>query len=1338
MADENKRVKPPLDFLDEYVEMDNKGNVKAISADFVTYPLPKDIITRGGEFYAVWDKTEGLWNTSKDFLYKAIDEYVNMLGTPNVKHLYARKSSSKVCDRFNHYCKDVLPEKMINGRALNLNEKLTFKSDKPKREDYASIRLPYDLVKGEHDSFDTIMNTLYDPDEAHKIIWCIGSIFAGESVNLQKFLVLYGPAGAGKSTILNIVEQLFEGYTGTFDAKALGQANNAFSLECFKNNPLVAIQHDGDLSKIIDNTKLNSLVSHETMMVNPKYGKQYPCKFNSFLMLGTNTPVRITDQKSGLLRRLIDCKPSGRKLSAKDYKYHTKQIQFELGAIAYYCKKVYLDNPNAYDDYKPIEMISTTNDFYNFVVDNFNILNKDEVSLASAYNLYKQYNEEGNMEAVSRTKFREELKNYYRAYENNKFYGFITDIFVKKETTKIVEQVDDIPEWLQLKEPSEINVFNEFCKDYPAQYATEKETPISSWDKVTTTLKDINSEVLHYVAVPVNLIVIDFDMKVDGKKSLEANIKSAAKFPKTYAEVSKSGGGLHLHYWYDGDPEELSSIYDEHVEIKVYKGKQALRRKLILCNNEDIAHISTGLPLRKRKETNMLDVFKLEDERHLRNMVEKALRKEIPPYSTATNMDFIRKVTDDAFKDPNIFYDITDLMPEIMNFALNSSNQADKCLKMVPLLKLKKECPAKNQFMEDDPTGTDDDIIFYDVEVFPNLFVVCYMRNHEDATIVSMINPTAEDMKKFMQYKLVGFNNIAYDNSIIYACSLGYTNRELYELSKGIVANEIKPMYQAKHISYTDIYDFASKKQSLKKWEIEMGIRHLELGLPWDKPVPKELWEKVGEYCKNDVYATYKLFHYLRSDWIGRKILADISGLTCNHSTNDHSKEIVFPGFNDRDTNPNLVYTDLKTGQRYYNGTPYESKVDPNVIQAFPDYEYVKGEDGKMHNMHRGRDMSYGGLVRVEEGYYENVYLLDIASMHPTSMEQLDIFGPYTERFNAIKKLRIEIKHKNYDNVAKMFDGKLVKYLDDKESLDGCKQALKMVINPVYGLTSAAFPNRFRDERNINNIVALRGALFMDTLWDEVIKLGYHPIHIKTDSIKIANGDDFIRDFCMDFARKYGYEFEHEATYDKFCIVNKAVYIAHSCYGDHCGEWTATGAQFAVPYVFKTMFSKEDITFEDMCETFSVKKGDIYLDFNEELVDVSDVEKQRDKFTTQIKKGDTSLIADRESLATEINAGHDYKFVGRVGQFTPILPGNKAGELRVIRDLEETKRAAEKPSSVSGADGYRWMESSLVENLGLQNVIDRSFYNKLVDDAREAIGQYVDPDLFCELRPSTT
>lgn len=55
---------------------------------------------------------------------------------------------------------------------------------------------------------------------------------------LQKFMVLYGAAGTGKSTVLNIIQQLFEGYYSVFDAKALGSSSNAFALEAFKDNPL--------------------------------------------------------------------------------------------------------------------------------------------------------------------------------------------------------------------------------------------------------------------------------------------------------------------------------------------------------------------------------------------------------------------------------------------------------------------------------------------------------------------------------------------------------------------------------------------------------------------------------------------------------------------------------------------------------------------------------------------------------------------------------------------------------------------------------------------------------------------------------------------------------------------------------------------------------------------------------------------------------------------------------------------------------------------------------------------------------------------------------------------
>ena len=51
--------------------------------------------------------------------------------------------------------------------------------------------------------------------------------------------------------------------------------------------------------------------------------------------------------------------------------------------------------------------------------------------------------------------------------------------------------------------------------------------------------------------------------------------------------------------------------------------------------------------------------------------------------------------------------------------------------------------------------------------------------------------------------------------------------------------------------------------------------------------------------------------------------------------------------------------------------------------------------------------------------------------------------------------------------------------------------------------------------------------------------------------------------------------YKRQATYDRMCLVNDAVYIAKYKDGTHAGEWTATGTQFQVPYVFKKLFSKE-------------------------------------------------------------------------------------------------------------------------------------------------------------------
>lgn len=386
-----------------------------------------------------------------------------------------------------------------------------------------------------------------------------------------------------------------------------------------------------------------------------------------------------------------------------------------------------------------------------------------------------------------------------------------------------------------------------------------------------------------------------------------------------------------------------------------------------------------------------------------------------------------------------------------------------------------------------------------------------------------------------------------------------------------------------------------------------------------------------------------------------------------------------------------------------------------DIINAFPGYEFV---DGK--NIYRGTDVGKGGYVYAEPGMYGNIALLDVASMHPHSAINLNAFGEYTQHFKDLVDARIAIKRKDFDKARKMFGGKLAPYLDDETTAKNLTQALKIAINSVYGLTSANFDNPFRDIRNKNNIIALRGALFMRTLQDEVQKRGFKVAHIKTDSIKIPDATPEIIEFVMDFGRQYGYEFEHEATYERMCLVNDAVYIAK--YDN--GEWTATGTQFQIPYVFKKLFSKEDILFDDLCETKSVTSS-LYLDMNENLPDVSSLEKELNKVLKN-SPGDENLI---NNLKEEIAKGHNYRFIGKVGRFCPIKPGCGGGLLMREKDG--------KYYSATGAKGYRWLEAEIVSSLDRTDDIDEGHFKEMADAAIDTIKKYGDYEWFVSDAPYT-
>lgn len=905
-----------------------------------------DLLVKGGAFYAVYDERTGLWSQNLQVLSELIDndidKFMETYQAPEGVEVIPQYMQSISNGAWNRYMSSL---KNLADSKQTLNQRMIFDGETPKREDYATVQLPYRIQKGPIDAYDELMSTLYAPAEREKLEWGIGALIDGKDISkIQKLFVIYGDPGTGKSTVLTIMERMFPGYIAYFSAEELGKGYQ-FATAAFKSSPLIGMQHDGDLSKLWNNTLINEIAAHEELIINEKGIRQYTIRPKTMLFLATNKPVRITDSRSGLIRRLIDIRPTGATLPSTRYFEDLEHISFELGAIADHCLHIYRKlGRNKYDGYIPTDMIAKTNDVYNFIADHLDLFD-DETKLNDIWKAYKAWADDSNLDRpMKKMDFMYEISSYFetmhrpdpsnvRSTSGVWYEGFRRDKFVSKE---IAPTPDTMPSWLELNGTT--SAFDILAADYPAQYATKTEAgnPRYKWSNVTTTLKDLDTHELHWVRVPENHIIIDFDLRGDdGEKSLEKNLEAARAFPETYAETSKSGNGLHLHYIYDGDPSKLKNLYDVNIEVKVYKGNASLRRKLSRCNTLEVAHISSGLPTKGEKT--VINNRELKDELHIRNLIKHAVRKEYCP-GTKPSIDFICKILDEAYES-GITYDVSDLKPALITFAMGSTHWADYCLQVVGNMKFQSEKTPEGV----NPQNSDI-LTFYDVEVFPNLFLISFMDSNEDQPH-SWVNPPRKSVLELMNRNLVGFNNRKYDNHILYAWAvLGYNNQQLYQLSQKIVSNDRNAAFsQAYNLSYTDIYDFSAKKQSLKKWEIELGIDHHELGMPWDKPVPEDKWPLVQSYCEDDVRATKAVFDHLKEDFTARKTLAALSGLTVNDTTNTHTAKIIFG--------------DEKNPQLQFNY--------PELSKLFPGYYFDQYAPKDKKSIYMGEYPGEGGYVWV-------------------------------------------------------------------------------------------------------------------------------------------------------------------------------------------------------------------------------------------------------------------------------------------------------------------------------------------------------------------------------------
>lgn len=1144
----------------------------------------KDIVVKQGKIYAFWINDK--WYLNQYSLYRKIDSDINK----KIKELINKDNSIEVIGK---YLNDSDSGELIKLKKnisvmeeseIDFNKKVLFSDHEIIREDYATFTLTYKPEKGSTEYFHKMFDLLYDKEELDKILWIIGAVATGEISNIQKMLYLFGEKQSGKGTIIDLIMKMFEGYYGEINLGDL-IGNDSHATTQVKNIPIL-IDPDSNISSGRNTVNLLKVVSHEPLVINPKGKDRYSVTFKGVLITASNNIIKMPNINDGMVRRPLVVKPTGKRHDIRTYRNLVSKIDFEYSAIIYECIEKFNEmGIGYYDKDNNIEMLGYSDIIHSFVEEFYEIIHKG-ITLKSAAELYKSYLEDYGFNIVGYKKdIKIGLNRYFKTMEaSKKIDGVVVrNYFESFDETKLGKKVK---EEVEVKEKQDEYIYNNstfdvVAKDYPAQYCKDDGTPLDKWVNVKTTLSDIDTSKLHYVMIPNNHIIIDFDLKdKNGEKSLELNKEASNKFPDTYGEISRSGNGIHLHYIYNGkDLHKLATKYEDGIEIKVYNGNAALRRKVTYTNGKNIISISSGLPFKEAKEE--MYIYTLNDlvmsEATLRKMIKKNIKKEYHS-DTTSSINYIKWLIDEAVKQ-DIMFDINDMKQDILVFALGSTNQSANCLKVYNNMVFENNKKINNlESIKDQNTKIykDEDLVFFDIEVFPNIYIVCW-KKYGDKMINKWVNPTKNQIEQLIEFPIVGFNNREYDNHILYGILLGESIKEIYNRSMNIINTGKGKNYAASNISYADIYDYSSNKQSLKKWQLEMGVIHDEVEYDWNKPLEEKDINRVIDYCCNDVLSTEELFKFRYSDYKARCILSEISGMPVNETTQHQAAKFLFG--DEQRPQDKFIYTDLS--------------------KEFPGYKFEYGKSS-----YKGEDPSEGGYVYAETGYYENVALLDVESLHPNSLVEMDYFGPYTSRYKELLDARLAIKHNNLELAKTFFNGLLTPYLKNEKELKPLSTALKIIINIVYGLTSASFDNKFRQPDNVDNIVAKRGALFMIDLKNAVIEKGYKVIHVKTDSIKIPNADDKIIKFVKDFGKKYGYTFELESIYSKICLINNAVYIAKE-HEPLCGDkmeysedyvWNATGARFAEPFIYKSFFTKEKIVEKDFCIIKKVSgNGKMYL-----------------------------------------------------------------------------------------------------------------------------------------------
>lgn len=342
------------------------------------------------------------------------------------------------------------------------------------------------------------------------------------------------------------------------------------------------------------------------------------------------------------------------------------------------------------------------------------------------------------------------------------------------------------------------------------------------------------------------------------------------------------------------------------------------------------------------------------------------------------------------------------------------------------------------------------DILAYDMEVFKEDNIVVFVdydgktvgkfHNNYNHNLIPGKPETVRDMIKGK--RLVGYNNHYYDDRILPKMIAGWKPRAIKALNDSIIAGD-KTVGKSSQLkgTYDCFQQIHVSKPSLKKIEANLGHSVIESDVDFtiDRKLTDEEIEEAFMYCENDTRETLGVYKMREKNYfVAKHKLVDMMDKPSANAANWNTTTISSMILTHR---PIARLPKIVMGAKDENGEYPAWNAVPEEVRDL----WTNRETGKVKVEALGCtfEFGFGGLHAANKSrkVWNDVYQLDVSSMYPTIITNLNILG--TGEAHVRYKTLIEDRLKN------------------KKTNPGLAATQKIVINSVYGNMRSQYSTLF-------------------------------------------------------------------------------------------------------------------------------------------------------------------------------------------------------------------------------------------------------------------------------------